>query len=64
MRNKKNLKVGKLVRVINRHTSEVMPEVYIITYYMSGGVWQISPVSNMDITRHYHTKSLVEVKCE
>ena len=64
MRNKKNLKVGKLVRVINRYTSEVMPEIYIITYYMSGGVWQISPVTNMSITRHFHTKELVEVVCE
>ena len=64
MRRKKKLKVGMLVRVINRHTSEVMPEIYVITYNMSGGVWQISPVSNMDITRHYHTKQLVEVKCE
>ena len=62
MRRKKKLKVGMLVRVINRHTSEVMPEIYVITYNMSGGVWQISPVSNMDITRHYHTKELVEVK--
>ena len=64
MRNKKNLKVGKLVRVINRYTSEIMPEIYIITYNMSGGVWQISPVSDMTITRHYHTKSLKEVKCK
>ena len=64
MRRKNNLKVGKLVRVINRYTSEVMPEIYIITYYMSGGVWQISPVSDMTITRHYHTKSLKEVICE
>ena len=62
MRRKKKLKVGMLVRVINRHTSEIMPEIYVITYNMSGGVWQISPVSNMDITRHYHTKELVEVK--
>jgi len=64
VRRKNNLKVGKLVRVINRYTSEVMPEIYIITYYMSGGVWQISPVSDMTITRHYHTKSLKEVICE
>ena len=62
MRNKKNLKVGKLVRVIDRYTSEVMPEIHIITYYMSGGVWQISPMSNLSMTRHYHTKSLEEVK--
>ena len=62
MRRKKKLKVGMLVRIVNRYTSEVMPEIYVITYNMSGGVWQISPVSNMDITRHYHTKELVEVK--
>ena len=62
MRRKKNLKVGKLVRVINRYTSEVMPEIYVITFNMSGGVWQVSPVSDMTITRHYHTKQLVEVK--
>ena len=61
MRRKKNLKVGKLVRVINRYTSEVMPEIYVITFNMSGGVWQVSPVSDMSITRHYHTKQLVEV---
>ena len=64
MRRKKKLKVGMLVNVINRYTSEVMPEIYVITYNMSGGVWQISPVSDMTITRHYHTKQLVEVKCE
>ena len=64
MRNKKNLKVGKLVRVINRYTSEVMPEIYIITYNMSGGTWQVSPITNLSITRHFHTKSLVEVVCE
>ena len=64
MRNKKGLKVGMLVNVINRHNSEVMPEIYLITFYMSGGVWQISPVTNMSITRHFHTKQLVEVICE
>jgi hypothetical protein len=64
MRRKKRLKVGMLVNIINRYTSEVMPEIYIITYNMSGGVWQVSPVSDMTITRHYHTKQLVEVKCE
>ena len=64
MRRKKNLKVGMLVNIINRYTSEVMPEIYVITYNMSGGVWQVSPVSDMTITRHYHTKQLVEVKCE
>ena len=64
MRRKKRLKVGMLVNIINRYTSEVMPEIYVITYNMSGGVWQVSPVSDMTITRHYHTKQLVEVKCE
>ena len=63
MRNKKGLKVGKLVRVINRYTSEVMPEVYVITFNMGEGTWQISPVTIMSITRHYHTKQLVEVVC-
>ena len=62
MRRKKKLKVGMLVNVINRYTSEVMPEIYVITFNMSGGVWQVSPVSDMTITRHYHTKQLVEVK--
>ena len=62
MRNKKNLKVGKLVRVINRYTSEVMPEIYIITFYMGEGTWQISPMSNLSMTRHFHTRQLVEVK--
>ena len=62
MRRKKRLKVGMLVNVINRYTSEVMPEIYVITFNMSGGVWQVSPVSDMTITRHYHTKQLVEVK--
>ena len=64
MRNKKNFKVGKLVRVINRYTSEVMSEIYIITYDMGEGTWQISPVTNMSMTRHFHTKELVEVICE
>jgi len=64
MRNKKNLKIGKLVQVINRYTSEVMPEIYIITYYMGEGTWQISPITNMSITRHFHTKQLKEVKCK
>ena len=64
MRNKKGLKVGKLVHVINRYTGEVMPEIYIITYYMNGGVWQISPITYPSVTRHFHTKELVEVKCE
>ena len=62
MRRKKRLKVGMLVNVINRYTSEIMPEIYVITFNMSGGVWQVSPVSDMTITRHYHTKQLVEVK--
>ena len=64
MRRKRKLKVGMLVNVINRYTSEVMPEIYVITFNMSGGVWQVSPVSDMTITRHYHTKQLVEVTCE
>ena len=64
MRRKKRLKVGLLVQVINRHNSEVMPEIYVIILKMVGGLWEISPVSDMDITRHYHTKSLKEVKCE
>ena len=62
MRRKKRLKVGMLVKIINRYTSEVMPEIYVITFNMSGGVWQVSPVSDMTITRHFHTKQLVEVK--
>jgi len=53
-----------LVQVINRHNSEVMPEVYVIIEKMVGGLWEISPVSDMTITRHYHTKSLKEVLCE
>ena len=64
MRRKKRLKVGMLVNIINRYTSEVMPEIYVITFNMSGGVWQVSPVSDMTITRHYHTKQLVEVVCK
>ena len=64
MKNNEHLKVGMLVRVINMYTSEVMPEVYIITYDMSGNVWQISPITNMSITRHFHSKQLVEVTCE
>ena len=64
MRNKKGLKVGKLVQVINRHNSEVMPEIYVIILEMVGGLWEISPVSDMTISRHYHTKSLEEVICE
>jgi hypothetical protein len=64
MRRKKQLKVGMLVQVINRHNSEVMPEVYVIIEKMVGGLWEISPVSDMTITRHYHTKSLKEVLCE
>ena len=64
MRRKKRLKVGMLVQVINRRNSEVMPEVYVIVERMVGGLWEISPVSDMTITRHYHTKSLKEVICE
>jgi hypothetical protein len=64
MRRKKRLKVGLLVQVINRHNSEVMPEVYVIVEGLGEGLWEISPVSDMTITRHYHTKSLEEVICE
>jgi len=64
MRRKKGLKVGMLVQVINRHNSEVMPEVYVIVEGLGEGLWEISPVSDMTITRHYHTKSLEEVICE
>jgi len=53
-----------LVQVINRHNSEVMPEVYVIVEGLGEGLWEISPVSDMTITRHYHTKSLEEVICE
>ena len=64
MRRKKRLKVGLLVQVINRHNGEVMPEVYVIVEGLGEGLWEISPVSDMTITRHYHTKSLEEVICE
>jgi len=64
MRRKKQLRVGMLVQVINRHNSEVMPEVYVIVEGMHGGLWECSPVSDMTTTRHYHTKSLKEVICE
>ena len=64
MRRKKQLKVGMLVQVINRRNSEVMPEVYVIIEKMVGGLWEISPVSDMTISRHYHTKSLKEVTCK
>ena len=64
MRNKKGLKVGMLVQVINRHNSEVMPEIYVIVEGLGDGLWECSPVSDMTITRHYHTKSLEEVICE
>ena len=62
MRRKKKLKIGMLVNVINRHTSEIMPEIYVIVERVVGGLWEISPVSDMTIRRHYHTKQLVEVK--
>ena len=64
MSNKKKIKIGKLVQVINRYTGEVMPEIYIVTFYMGEGVWHISPIMNTSITRHFHTKELVEVLCE
>ena len=64
MRRKRQLKVGMLVQVINRRNSEVMPELYVIIEKMVGGLWECSPVSDMTITRHYHTKSLEEVICE
>ena len=64
MRRKKRLKVGMLVQVINRHNSEVMSEVYVIIEKMVGGLWEISPVSDMTISRHYHTRSLEEVICK
>ena len=64
MRRKKRLKIGMLVQVINRYNSEVMPEVYVIVEDWNAGLWEISPVSDMTITRHYHTKSLEEVICE
>ena len=64
MRRKKKLKVGMLVNVINRHASEIMPEIYVIVERMVGGLWAISPVGDLTIERHYHTKSLKEVKCE
>ncbi len=64
MRRKKQLRVGMLVQVINRHNSEVMPEIYVIMLKMVGGLWEVAPVSDMTISRHYHTKSLEEVICE
>ena len=64
MRRKKRLKIGMLVQVINRHTSKVMPEVYVIVEGLGEGLWEISPVSDMTITNHFHTKSLKEVICE
>lgn len=64
MRRKKKLKVGLLVNVINRYTSEVMPEVYVIVYSLGGGVWVISPVGDLTIERHFHTKQLKEVICK
>ena len=64
MRRKKQLEVGLLVQVINRHTSEVMSEVYVIVEGLGEGLWEISPISDMSITRHYHIKSLKEVLCE
>ena len=64
MRRKKKLKVGMLVNVINRFTSEVMPEVYVIVLHLDGGVWEVSPISDLTIKRHFHTNQLVEVKCK
>ena len=64
MRNKKGLKVGMLVQVINRHNSEVMPEIYVIVEGLGDGLWEISPISDLTITKNFHTKSLKEVKCE
>ena len=64
MRNKKGLKVGMLVQVINRHNSEVMPEIYVIVEGLGDGLWELSLVSDMTISRHYHTKSLKEVICK
>ena len=64
MRRKKKLKVGMLVNVINRYTSDLMPEVYVIVYFLGGGVWVISPIGDLTITRHFHTKQLKEVICK
>ena len=64
MRRKKRLKVGLLVQVINRHNSKVMSEVHVIVEGLGEGLWEISPVSDMTITKHYHTKSLKEVVCK
>ena len=57
-------KVGGLVNVINRYTSEVMPEVYVIVYHLDEGVWGISPISDLTIRRHYYTIQLKEVICK
>ena len=64
MRNKKGLKVGTLVQVINRYNSEVFPEVWVIVDYLSGGLWEVSPISDLTITKNFHTKSLKEVICK
>ena len=64
MPRKKGLKVGMLVQVINRHTSEVMPQVYVLVEGLGEQLWEISPVSDMSRVRYFHTKQLVEVICK
>ena len=64
MPKKKRLKVGMLVQVINRHTSEVMPQVYVLIEGLGEQLWETSPVSDMSRVKYFHTKQLKEVVCE
>ena len=64
MPKKKRLKVGMLVQVINRHTSEVMPQLYVLVEGLGEQLWEISPVSDMSRVKYFHTKQLKEVVCK
>ena len=64
MPKKKRLKVGMLVQAINRHTSEVMPQVYVLIEGLGEQLWETSPVSDMSRVKYFHTKQLKEVVCE
>lgn len=58
------IKVGKLVREINRYDNTVYSELYIVVSKLAEGLWTVALVSDPDYTRVFHTKMLQVVKCK
>ena len=58
------MRVGLLVRTMNRHTFVVKPEVWIVTDEIDDDVWEISLVSRLSSKRWRRSVSLKEVICK